>query len=121
MNPCIRFVITDISMGLGHFGLNEVIREHKKKNKLFAKILNTEGGLVLFVNRPRNACKLFSENGTVIGYLRTPGKITASSIDRIPATFGGSVEYSSAVKNALSKLVVSDNEPSNFLRGTLTA
>lgn len=107
MKPVVRFVITDTHMGLSHDGLTEVIRQHKKKNPLFARVLETEGGMVLFVNGAMTKLKLYSPNSEVIGYLKLTGgrRVSAGSIDQIPATFGGSVEYSRAVKSALSNLV----------------
>lgn len=94
-------------MGLGHAGLNDIIREQKKKNPLFAKVIKDDGGLVLFINTRRTAAKLYQENGEVIGYLRMPdgSRITERSIDFIPKTFGGSVEYASAVKAAFKKFL----------------
>lgn len=112
MKPTVRFVVTDVHMGLGHVGLNEVIRAHKKKNPLFAKVMNGDGGLVLFLNTSRTAAKLFMENGEVIGYLRLPGggRLTEKSIDFVPKTFGGSIEYSSAVKSAFKKFLDIESE-----------
>lgn len=106
MKPQVKFVITDVPMWLSHAGLNEVIRVHKKKNDIFKAGIK-DGGLILFLNAPRTAAKLFSENGEVIGYLRLPngGKLTERSIDFIPKTFGGSVEYSSAVKRDFKKFL----------------
>ncbi len=104
MRPTVKFVITDVHMGLGHDGLNEVIRAHKKKNPLFSR--NLEGGLVLFINKDRTRAKLYAEQGEVIGYLRLANnqKITEKSVHLIPATFGGSVEFSSATKRAFTSL-----------------
>lgn len=101
----IGFVISDVHMGLSHDGLNEVIKAHKKKNPLFARAVK-QGSLILFVNKSRTKAKLFEQDGSVIGYVRAPGgrKLKASTIDFIPETFGGSVEYSRAVKVAFSKL-----------------
>jgi hypothetical protein len=106
----VRAVIQDVHMGLGHSGLSDVIRAHKKKNKLFAEVMKTDGGMVLFLNASRTAAKLFYENGEVIGYLRMQSKLTAENIDLIPRTFGGSLEYSSAVKNAFKALLQIENE-----------
>lgn len=105
MRATVRFIITDTHMGLGHAGLNEIIRREKRKNPLFAKVMNGDGGLVLFLNTARTACKLYAENGEVLGYLRTDGAITEESVSLIPRTFGGSLEYASAVKNAFKKLL----------------
>lgn len=112
MKPVVRFVITDTHMGLGHSGLNEVIRAHKRKNSLFSKVMNTDGGMVLFLNTSRTAAKLFRENGEVIGYLRLPSgsRLTERNIDFIPETFGGSVQYASAVKNAFKKFLEIDGD-----------
>lgn len=109
MKQSVRFVITKTHMGLGHTGLNGVIRDYKRKNPLFASIMK-EGGLVLFLNNSYTAAKLYAENGEVIGYLRLPGgeKLTVRSIDFIPKTFGGSLEYSSATKSALKKFLEMD-------------
>lgn len=117
--PIVRFIVTDVHVGLGHAGLNEVIRAHKKKNKLFAQVMKEDGGLVLFLNGPKNACKLFAENGSVIGYLRLPGQITERSIDFIPATFGGSLEYSSAVRSAFKKFLAVEKTRTNVDKSQL--
>lgn len=102
MKPVVKFVITDVHMGLGHDGLNEVIKHYKKKNQLFAKTLSLGGGLILFLNTSRTRAKMFMENGSVIGYLRVPtGKLTERSLSIIPETFGGSVEFSKAAKKGL--------------------
>lgn len=103
MKRIVRFVITDVHMGLGHDGLNEVIRQHKKKNPLFAKVMTTEGGLVLFVNTAKNKIKLYGPEVEVLGYMRLPTgrSINRETVDLIPATFGGSIEYATSVKKAL--------------------
>lgn len=105
IRPVIRYVITDVHMGLGHAGLNEIIRAQAKKNELFAKAMRVEGGMVLFLNASRTAAKMYRENGEVIGYLRMPSgaRLTEANLDLIPRTFGGSVEYASAAKNAFKK------------------
>ena len=110
MKPVVRFVISDVNMGLGHDGLNEVIATHKKKNPLFAKVMRNPGELVLFVNVARTKAKLYAEGGEVLGYLRMPVRrtINAETIDRIPNMFGGSVEYSRAVKSAFQKFIEAD-------------
>lgn len=108
MKPLVKFVITDVNMGMEHSGLTEVIAIHKRKNKLFADSIRVNGGLILFINKPRNAAKLYSDSGHVLGYLRMPGKLTEKNIDTIPATFGGSVEYSNAVKSAFKKFLELD-------------
>jgi hypothetical protein len=102
----VRFVITDVHMGSQHDGLDEVIRIQKRKNPLFAKVLK-EDGLVLFLNTSRTRAKLYREGGEVIGYLRTRDgrKLTESTIDLIPQTFGGSVEYAQATKSAFKKFL----------------
>lgn len=107
MKPVVRFVITDVHMGLSHDGLNEVIRQYKKKNQLFAKTLQKEPGLILFVNKQRTKAKLYAEKGEVLGYLKMPGDrvIDADSIDLIPTTFGGSVAYSEAAKRGLKAML----------------
>lgn len=105
MSPRVGYVITDISMSLSFDGLNNVIREFKKKNQLFRQMLEKDPALILFVNSARTKAKLFSEEGTVIGYLSLGGrKLSAKSIDQIPETFGGSLEYSKATKRALTEL-----------------
>jgi hypothetical protein len=110
-SPTVKFVVTDTHMGLGHSGLNEVIRAHKKQNPLFAKVMNTDGGLILFLNKSRTAAKLYAENGPVIGYLRLPaGKLTERSIEFIPETFGGSLQYASAAKSAFKKFLEVEKE-----------
>lgn len=105
MKPTIKFVISECHMGLGHLGLNMVIREHKKKNPLFARSL-ADGGLILFINKNKTACKLFSEGGSVIGYFRDPDgrQLSAQSVDAIPLTFGGSTTHAKAVTSALTRL-----------------
>lgn len=107
MKPQVRFVITDTYMGLSHDGLCEVIRLMKKKNPLFAKTMQIEGGLILFVNKARTKAKLLSESGNVFAYLRIPGdrRLTEESLDELPASFGGSVEYAKAAKTALKNLL----------------
>lgn len=94
MKPVVRYVITDIFMGMSHNGLQAVIDAHKKQNALFARVIKSPGSLVLFLNVSRTAAKLFAPNGDVVGYLRMRSKLTARMIDRIPEAFGGSVEYS---------------------------
>ncbi len=121
MKPVVRFVITDTHMGMGHSGLNETIRQHKKKNQLFAKVMRNEGGLVLFLNTSMTAAKLFQENGNVVGYLRMPGKLTEKNIDLIPKTFGGSLEYSTAVKSAFNKFFEAEKRQSHSERTALPA
>lgn len=104
----IRFVIQDVHMGLGHIGLSKIIAEQKKRNKLFAQTLRQSGGLILFINTKRTACKVMADGGEVMGYFRplNGAKITEQSIDMIPATFGGaSFELAGAVKSALKKLL----------------
>ena len=112
MRPVVKFVITNTHMGLGHEGLSDIIREHKKKNHLFAKVMKQEGGLILFLNNSMTAAKLYSEDGAVLGYLRMPGgrRLTAEAIDQIPRTFGGSVGYSSAVVSALKQFLVVESK-----------
>lgn len=120
--PLVRFIILDTHMGLGHDGLREVIAMHKKKNPLFARALKTESDLILFINRPLNAAKLFAASGNVIGYLRLPyGRvIDERAVGEIPATFGGSVEYSKAVKAALQSFVGAQSErASSFAERTV--
>lgn len=94
-------------MGNGHDGLNRVIAVHKRKNPLFAKTLQIEAGLILFLNRARTKCKLMGENQAVMGYCRLPGgaKLTQKAIDQIPAVFGGSLEHSKATQRALKALL----------------
>lgn len=109
MKPVVKYVITDVHMGLEHVGLTEVIRAHKKKNPLFAKAISTGGGLILFTNKSRTAAKLFSDGGEVLGYLRLHNStLNERSIDLIPKTFSGSVEYASAVQSAFKKLFTID-------------
>lgn len=106
MKPVVRFVITGVHMGLGHDGLAEVIRAHKKKNPLFAKVMNLNGGLVMFVNKNRTKLKLYSEATSVIAYLRLRGRgVTEDAVNLIPRTFGGSVQYANAVKHAFETTV----------------
>ena len=106
MTPVVRFVVSDVHMGSQHDGLDEVIRTEKRKNPLFAKIIK-QGGLILFLNTPRTRAKLYAEGGAVLGYLRTRDgrKLTAETIDEIPATFGGSVQYAEATKRAFKKFL----------------
>lgn len=106
MTPTVGFVVTDIHMGLQHDGLNEVIKTHKRRNALFARAMKDRNKLVLFLNTAKTRAKLFSEDGAVIGYLRLPGnhKLTETTLDLIPATFGGSLEYAQAAKRALKTL-----------------
>lgn len=106
MKPVVRFVILDVHIGLGHDGLNDVIRYQKKKNPLFARALKTSDELILFLNKSRSKAKLYSEGGNVIGYLALPrGQvITAKKLDEVPRAFGGSLEYGKAVKSALDAL-----------------
>lgn len=115
----VSFVISDVHMGLSHDGLTEVIKAHKKKNPLFSRAIKT-GTLVLFVNKSRTKAKLYEQDGQVIGYVRAAGgrKLKPSAIDAIPETFGGSVEYSRAVKVALSKLLELDSYKTDFRETT---
>lgn len=111
MSTSIHYVITDVHMGLGHDGLSEVIKQHKKKNPLFAKSIQSESGLILFLNRSRTRAKLFHEHGNVIGYLKLTGerKLTQNSIDLIPLAFGGSAEYSKSARTALKSLLAAES------------
>lgn len=101
MKPTIKYVISDVHMGLSHDGLTEVIRSYKKKNKLFAETM-ASGGLVLFINSAQDKAKLFGEGGEVLAYLKMPGRraINEEMINMIPGTFGGSVTYSQAARAA---------------------
>jgi hypothetical protein len=93
-------------MGSSHRGLNQMILDNKKLNKDFAKALKGKSELVLFLNAKRTACKLFRENGTVLGYLRLQDGMIAGTdeIDEIADEFGGSLEYSQVVIQALKDL-----------------
>lgn len=115
----VSFVISDVHMGLSHDGLTEVIRAHKKKNPLFSRAIKA-GTLVLFVNKGRTKAKLYEQDGAVIGYVRAPGgrKLTPATIDLIPATFGGSLEYARAVKTALGKLLELEAYKTDFKEST---
>lgn len=105
MKPEIRFVIQDTPMAYSHDGLTEIIRMHKRKNPVFKQHMEA-GGMILFVNKAMNRCKLFSEDGNVIGYLRiTTGKLTETAINSIAETFGGSLKHSDATKRALKALL----------------
>jgi hypothetical protein len=103
-------------MGLGHDGLSEIITKTKKKNTLFAKAME-QGGLVLFVNKSKTKLKLYSEDASVIGYLRIRGRgITEDAVSLIPRAFGGSVQYANAVKHAFATVVApsyAKNSPVN--------
>lgn len=83
-----------------------MILDNKKINKEFARALKGKSELVLFLNAKRTACKLFRENGTVLGYLRLQEGVIVGTdeIDEIGAEFGGSLEYSQIVTQALRDL-----------------
>jgi hypothetical protein len=101
--PTVKYVIADVNMGLGHSGLDLLIDAHAMENKLFARTME-DGGLILFINTARDRAKLYEPGGDVIGYINTRGrKLTYRSLDLIPQTFGGSVEYSQAAKGAFEK------------------
>lgn len=106
MKPTVKFVIADVNMGMAHTGLDKLITAHAKANRLFAQSVK-DGDLILFINKKKNRCKLFSHNGEVMGYLRLYGGRTLSqaTVDLIPATFGGSVAYSGAVKSAFTRFM----------------
>lgn len=105
-----KYVIAETNMGLGHAGLDLVIEAHAQDNKLFAKSME-EGGLILFLNSARTAAKLYEPGGDVIGYLNLRGrKITRRTIDLIPESFGGSMDYSNAAKAALDKFLKHEHE-----------
>ena len=104
--PTVRAVIPDVHMGSSHKGLNQMILDNKKLNKEFARALKGKSELVLFINARRTACKLFRENGTVLGYLRLQDGVVVGTdeIDEIANEFGGSLEYSQIVVQALRDL-----------------
>lgn len=99
----IQYVIENVHMGYGHDGLQEILTAHRKKNPLFSRALTATGGLILFVNKAKTKVKLMHENGACLAYLRIPAHLglCEESIRLIPATFGGSLGLSQAVKKAL--------------------
>lgn len=119
MKKEIRYVIQDVNMSLSFDGLKEIISHHKKKHTLFKKHMEA-GGLILFVNNDRSRCKLFEENGNVIGYYKSPsGMLTEAAIDEIPEAFGGSLTKSEAVKRALKTLLKGSEKKDARLNKTL--
>lgn len=110
--PIIKYVIADVNMGLGHAGLDLLIDAHAQDNKLFAKTME-DGGLILFINTTRTKAKLYEPGGNVIGYINMRGrKLTLRTVNEIPETFGGSVEYSQAAKGAFEKFFKHEHERS---------
>lgn len=92
-------VISDVHMGLSHQGLTKIAMEHKIDMDALPP-----RDLVMFINRRKNAMKIFGHKGMVIGYLRMPGsnKITLEAIKYIPETFNGSgFSYQGALKKAV--------------------
>lgn len=102
----VNYVLTDVFMGMGHHGLTELIEKHARKNTQFKRAME-EGGLVLFINKARTRVKLFGFGGAVLGYLKVPAgrKLSLETIDLIPRTFGGSLSYGRAVRNAFAEFV----------------
>lgn len=103
MSIQVKYVIQDVHMGLGHEGLSDFVRSYRKKR------LISESGLILFINKARTKCKIYQEDGQVLGYLSLKvGTLTPKSLDLIPATFGGSLEYSRSAKKALEEFFKSE-------------
>lgn len=107
MKPVVKFVITDVHMGLQHNGLSQLIKSFKKKNPILSRAIDVDNCLVLFLNKKRTKAKLFQDNGRVLGYLSLPPgqALNQKTLNLIPEAFGGSIEYSKTVKNALSKFM----------------
>lgn len=106
----IKFAVMDVSMGNGHDGLNKILQGVKKANLIFARALKADPGLILFINRAKNKCKVMDDSGLVVGYLKTPHRFTQLNLDSVAATFGGSFEYSNSVKSALKYLLLQDKK-----------
>lgn len=104
MKPLVAYIIMDVHMGMGHDGLSQVVLLHRRKNPLFARYIDTKGGLVLFVNKGRTRFKLMHPDGDVLGYCRVPARLGFSeeAVRLVAKTFGGDVEVAEAVRKAFT-------------------
>lgn len=103
----VNYILTEVFMGLGHAGLNELIEKHARKNIGFRRAMES-GELVLFLNKKRDKLKLFGYNREVLGYLKIPAgkKLSLETVNLVPTAFGGSLSYGKAVRAALSAFTI---------------
>lgn len=106
MSPTVQFVMTDVCMSMGHTGLTELINKEKKANAFFNRAMDKDDALVLFVNKARTACKLYSPNNWVVAHLKLRHGVRVSNllVHVIPKSFGGSIELTRSVEKALMVL-----------------
>lgn len=112
MRPQVKFIFQGTHMILGHNGLGELIKEERKKNALFRRVYDQGPCLILFINKARTRAKLFSPSADVIGYLRVPAssRLLRKTLDLIPNTFGGSIEYARSVVKALDAMFIAEEK-----------
>ena len=89
----------DVHMGLGHQGLSDLARKHKRSvDKLEA------GDFLLFMNRSQTAFKLYAAGNVIAYYKSTRGRIEPSTITMLPKYFNGTrIDYDGALKEAVEK------------------
>lgn len=96
----IKAVFPETPMYYSHLGLAKIAM----KRKIDVKKLEP-GEFVVFVNRPLNACKIFT-HGNVIAYLRTVDnrRLEMRTIQLLPSYFrGGQFHYDKALEQVLKK------------------
>jgi hypothetical protein len=102
MKPRIKSVIQGVHMGLGHDGLQTLL---KKNLQLDLRKLE-DGELVMCINKLGDKMKIIGGRGRVLGYLKLPNKerIAFDALQYIPQTFGGDgLNYDAACKKMLER------------------
>ena len=99
MNRVIRY-FPDTDLRAGHDMLLSIAKEHK----LSLKDLEP-GEFVIFVNRRKDALKMFAGSTNLIAYLRLPsGRLDMRTIQMIPQFFnGGEIKYDQALKKVIER------------------
>ncbi len=100
MKPTIKKVVEGVNMGLGHYGLAELLKKEAKID--VTKLTGTE--LVMCINGFGDKMKVIGAGGMVIGYLKLPGRqrIMKDALQYIPQTFGSTgFDYDKACHAAL--------------------
>ena len=105
----VRVIISDIHMGAGHKGLNEVIRHQKKLNTDTRKALS-ENGLAFFVNTARTAGKLYKEGGETLAYIRLKNGefVSEKQVNKAAEEFGGNLRFSPLFRQQLKDLCLKE-------------
>lgn len=86
----------DVDLRNGHHGLSILAI----KNKINIKLLDN-GEFVVFINRRRNALKLFAANNTIAHYKQNH-IIDLNTIRLLPTVFNGTeIKYDAALEKAL--------------------